>query len=170
VGKTLPLLAGYSIGEAVFNSRHPCDMGQMLQVLVEAERCAIRTYTEICKMTFGKDHRMYEVALAILHEEVEHEAWFSEYLRPFPPWRAGSVAPRPAVYDREHRLSAQRRRGAMRSPESLTPRRAGLPLCVQSVERRVKEARRRRAQVASCQCHAGSRNSRESHCRRPAAK
>jgi hypothetical protein len=32
-------------------------MGQMLQVLVEAERCAIRTYTEICNMTFGKDHR-----------------------------------------------------------------------------------------------------------------
>jgi ferritin-like protein len=53
-------------------------MSQMLQVLVEAERCAIRTYADICNMTFGKDHRTYEVALAILHEEVEHEAWFSE--------------------------------------------------------------------------------------------
>ena len=38
----------------------------MLQVLVEAERCATRTYTEICNMTFGKDHRTCEVALAIL--------------------------------------------------------------------------------------------------------
>jgi ferritin-like protein len=55
-------------------------MGQRLKVLVEAERCAIRTYTEICNMTFGKDHRTYEVALAILHEDVEHEACFSEYL------------------------------------------------------------------------------------------
>ena len=58
----------------------PTDMKAMLAVLVEAERCAIRTYTEICNMTFGKDHRTYDMALAILHEEVEHEAWFSEYL------------------------------------------------------------------------------------------
>ena len=41
-------------------------MKQMLNVLVEAERCAIRTFTE--------------TALTILHEEVEHEAWFSEHL------------------------------------------------------------------------------------------
>ena len=31
-------------------------------------------------MTAGKDHRTYELALAILNEEVEHAAWFSEYL------------------------------------------------------------------------------------------
>jgi ferritin-like protein len=31
-------------------------------------------------MTFGKDHRTYAIALAILQEEIEHEAWFSEYL------------------------------------------------------------------------------------------
>src|SRR5215468_1481266 len=59
---------------------NPLDMKQMLGVLVEAERCAVRTYTEICNMTFGKDHRTYDLALAILHEEVEHEAWFSEFL------------------------------------------------------------------------------------------
>jgi len=35
----------------------------MLKVLVEAERCAVRTYTEICNMTFGKDHRTYDLAL-----------------------------------------------------------------------------------------------------------
>ena len=56
------------------------DMKAMLNVLVEAERCAIRVYTEICNMTAGKDHRTYDLALAILHEEIEHEAWFSEYL------------------------------------------------------------------------------------------
>ncbi len=56
------------------------DIQPMLQVLVEAERCAIRVYTDICNMTFGKDHRTYELALAILNEEIEHEAWFSEFL------------------------------------------------------------------------------------------
>ncbi|NJO41798.1 MAG: DNA protection protein DPS [Cyanobacteria bacterium CRU_2_1] len=59
---------------------NPKDMKEMLMVLVEAERCAIRVYTEICNMTFGKDHRTYELSLAILNEEIEHEAWFSEYL------------------------------------------------------------------------------------------
>ncbi len=52
----------------------------LLRVLVEAERCAIRTYTDICDYTFGKDHRTYALALAILQEEIEHEAWFSEFL------------------------------------------------------------------------------------------
>ncbi len=59
---------------------NPRDMKAMLGVLVEAERCAIRTYTDICNMTAGKDHRTHDLCLAILHEEVEHEAWFSEYL------------------------------------------------------------------------------------------
>src|SRR5262245_48034430 len=52
----------------------------LLNVLVEAERCAIRTYTDICNYTAGKDHRTYELSLAILNEEVEHESWFSEFL------------------------------------------------------------------------------------------
>ncbi len=52
----------------------------LLTVLVEAERCAIRTYTDICNYTMGKDHRTYELSLAILNEEIEHEAWFSEFL------------------------------------------------------------------------------------------
>jgi ferritin-like protein len=72
----------------------------MLQVLVEAERCAIRTYTEICNMTFGKDHRTCEVALAILHEEVEHEAWFSEYLGEGPSGIFRRGAPRASPYVR----------------------------------------------------------------------
>ncbi len=52
----------------------------LLTVLVEAERCAIRTYTDICNYTAGKDHRTYDLSLAILNEEIEHEAWFSEFL------------------------------------------------------------------------------------------
>ncbi len=60
--------------------KDPTDVKAMLKVLVDAERCAVRGYTQICHMTAGKDHRTYDLALAILHEEVEHESWFSEFL------------------------------------------------------------------------------------------
>ena len=60
--------------------RDPTDIQAMLKVLVEAERCAVRGYTHICNLTAGKDHRTYDLSLAILNEEVEHESWFSEFL------------------------------------------------------------------------------------------
>ena len=60
--------------------KNPKDVQAMLKVLVEAERCAVRGYTHICNMTFGKDHRTYDLSLAILNEEIEHESWFSEFL------------------------------------------------------------------------------------------
>jgi len=56
------------------------DIKAMLTVLVEAERCAVRGYSNICNITAGKDHRTYDLSLAILNEEVEHESWFSEFL------------------------------------------------------------------------------------------
>jgi ferritin-like protein len=55
------------------------DCQEMLKVLLEAERCAVRGYTEICDLTFGKDHRTYDLAVAILNEEIEHETWFSDF-------------------------------------------------------------------------------------------
>lgn len=58
----------------------PTDTKAMLEVLLKAEQCAVRGYTEICNLTAGKDHRTYDLALAILHEEIEHEAWFAEFL------------------------------------------------------------------------------------------
>ncbi len=60
--------------------KDPTDIKAMLTVLVEAERCAVRGYTHICNVTAGKDHRTYDLSLAILNEEVEHESWFSEFL------------------------------------------------------------------------------------------
>lgn len=59
---------------------NPRDVKAMLEVLVKAERCAVAGYNAVCNMTAGKDHRTYDLALAILHEEIEHEAWFSEFL------------------------------------------------------------------------------------------
>ncbi|MFW6301856.1 MAG: ferritin-like domain-containing protein, partial [Bacillota bacterium] len=39
------------------------DAREIIKVLLEAERCAVRGYTEICNMTAGKDHRTYDLAL-----------------------------------------------------------------------------------------------------------
>ncbi len=58
----------------------PTDVKAMLKILVDAERCAVRGYTQLCNMTAGKDHRTYDLVLAILNEEIEHESWFSEFL------------------------------------------------------------------------------------------
>ena len=55
-------------------------MKDLLNVLAEAERCAIRSYTDLCRFTQDKDPRTYAICQAILNEEIEHEAWFSEYL------------------------------------------------------------------------------------------
>jgi ferritin-like protein len=60
--------------------KNPKDIKAMLTVLVEAERCAVRGYTNICNITAGKDHRTYDLAQSILNEEIEHESWFSEFL------------------------------------------------------------------------------------------
>ncbi len=60
--------------------KDPTDVMAILEVLVGAERCAVRGYTHLCDMTAGKDHRTYDLVLAILNEEIEHESWFSEFL------------------------------------------------------------------------------------------
>src|SRR4030067_1138206 len=60
-----------------FLPKDPTNIKAMLKVLVNAERCAVAGYSEICNMTAGKDHRTYDLALAILHEEIEHEAGFA---------------------------------------------------------------------------------------------
>jgi ferritin-like protein len=58
----------------------PTDIKEIVRVLLKAEQCAVRGYTKICNMTAGKDHRTYDLVLAILNEEIEHEAWFTEFL------------------------------------------------------------------------------------------
>ena len=71
----------------------PSDTKALLKVLLEAERCAVRGYTNVCNITAGKDHRTYDLALAILHEEIEHEAWFSEFLGEGPSGHFGRRTP-----------------------------------------------------------------------------
>jgi len=52
----------------------------ILETLLEAERCAIRTWGEVCDMTRDCDPRTYDMAQRIYNEEVDHEAWFIELL------------------------------------------------------------------------------------------
>jgi ferritin-like protein len=59
---------------------NPPTVVNILTLLMESERCAIRSWIEICDMTFGKDPRTYDMASRILNEEIEHEAWFIELL------------------------------------------------------------------------------------------
>jgi len=58
----------------------PPTVVNILTLLLESERCAIRSWIAICDMTFGKDPRTYDLASRILNEEIEHEAWFIELL------------------------------------------------------------------------------------------
>ena len=67
----------------------PTNIQAMLKVF-NAERCAVKGYSEVCNITAGKDHRTYELSLAILNEEVEHEAWFSEFLGEGPSGHGGA--------------------------------------------------------------------------------
>ncbi len=70
----------------------------ILEVLLEAERCAVGVYTEICNYTVGKDPRTYDLSLAILHEEIEHEAWFEELLTNKPSGHFRRKAPGESPY------------------------------------------------------------------------
>lgn len=56
------------------------DTKSILKVLLKAEQCAVTGYTKLCQLTAGKDPRTHDLCLAILHEEIEHEAWFAEFL------------------------------------------------------------------------------------------
>lgn len=56
------------------------DVKEIIKVLLAAEQCAIRSWSEVCQMTYGKDPRTYDIAQRIMQEEVEHEAWFLELL------------------------------------------------------------------------------------------
>ena len=58
----------------------PPTVVNILTLLMESERCAIRSWSAVCDMTFGKDPRTYDMAARILNEEIEHEAWFIELL------------------------------------------------------------------------------------------
>ncbi|WP_455284474.1 ferritin-like domain-containing protein [[Eubacterium] cellulosolvens] len=60
------------------------DLKRFLADALEGERCAMRAYNEIAKMTFGKDHVTYQLIAHILAEEAEHEEMFEDLLQNLP--------------------------------------------------------------------------------------
>jgi len=58
----------------------PPNVKAMLEVLLAVEQHAARGYTQVCNNACGKAHRTYDLAPGIPHEEIEHEAWSSEFL------------------------------------------------------------------------------------------
>jgi ferritin-like protein len=56
------------------------DLASLLEALLKAAEYSVRGYTELCNLTCGMDNRTYGLALAILHEEIEHQVWFLEFL------------------------------------------------------------------------------------------
>lgn len=101
--KELKDLVDDSACSAAYLPENPDDLNAVLKVLLEAERCAVRVYTEICAMTTGKDYRTYDLSLAILHEEVEHEAWFHELLEGRPSGHFRRRYPGEGPYTRKFR-------------------------------------------------------------------
>lgn len=43
----------------------PAHRGQYSDLLLESERCAIRSWSAVCDVTFGKDPRTYDMAARI---------------------------------------------------------------------------------------------------------
>lgn len=64
-----------SIGKAVEGE----DIRSIVETLLKSAEQSVRAYTQICNLTCGKDNRTYGLALAILHEEIEHQVWFLEF-------------------------------------------------------------------------------------------
>ena len=75
------------------------NLTSIIEVLLGAEQCAIRSWGEVCDITAGKDPRTYDIAQTIMQEEVEHEAWFIELLskRPSGHFRRSFVGQSPHV-------------------------------------------------------------------------
>lgn len=83
LGGTLPDLGGISFSSELSLNKLPRDASsiyEVLEILRDAADYYVREYTRICSMTCGKDNRTYALALAILHEEIEHQVWFLEFI------------------------------------------------------------------------------------------
>ena len=53
---------------------------EVLHLLIEEQRRAVRSYNRVCTIAAGRDHGTYLLAQKILNEELEHKAWFSVFL------------------------------------------------------------------------------------------
>lgn len=52
----------------------------LLKQNLSSERCAILRYQEICELCFGKDFETFKISAKILHEELDHEQDWEDFL------------------------------------------------------------------------------------------
>lgn len=52
----------------------------IVKQILEAERCAIGRYQQICDMCFGKDYQTFRISSHILEEELDHEQDMEDYI------------------------------------------------------------------------------------------
>ena len=55
----------------------------LLRQNLDSERCAIARYQQICEMTFGKDYETFKMASEILHDELDLEQDWEDYIQDF---------------------------------------------------------------------------------------
>lgn len=53
----------------------------LLKQNLDSERCAITRYQQICEMCWGKDFETFHISRKILHEELDHEQDWEDYLQ-----------------------------------------------------------------------------------------
>lgn len=53
----------------------------LLRQNLDSERCAIKRYQQICDMCWGKDFETFHISRKILHEELDHEQDWEDFLQ-----------------------------------------------------------------------------------------
>ena len=53
----------------------------LLREILDSERCAINRYQQICDMCWGKDFETFHISRKILHEELDHEQDWEDFLQ-----------------------------------------------------------------------------------------
>ena len=76
--KTNQGIARLTAGEVATVAGETPDSHEM-DLLQAMDRGDFPTWT-LRDLTAGKDHPTYDLSLAILNEEIEHESWFSEFV------------------------------------------------------------------------------------------
>jgi bacterioferritin len=53
----------------------------LLKQNLDSERCAIARYQQICDMCFGKDYETFDISLKIMHDELDHEQDWEDFIK-----------------------------------------------------------------------------------------
>ncbi len=54
---------------------------ELLKQNLDSERCAIARYQQICEMCWGKDYETFEISRQILHDELDHEQDWEDFIK-----------------------------------------------------------------------------------------